>query len=593
MISPVVTQVPKSLIAHDSYIKGEKYLWKLPPAEQNSIVQISVTHSISLPIAHTLYSRGYRDTKSISDFLYTLHERDVHDPRLLKGAAIAAERILQAINAKEKILIAGDYDVDGVTSSSVMLMALLPLGALINYFLPNRAKDGYGLSAKTVKRAAENGYRLIITVDNGISAHEAADEAARLGIDLIITDHHRPHGILPQALAIVNPNQSDCDYPYKHFAGVGVAFKLMSLVYDMVGKPLPEKLLELVTLGTIADVVPLTGENRYWVREGLRSINQQHSYSLALLAANNNLVKNRFTSLDLGFMIAPQINALGRLDDSREAVKFLVSSNQADIDRVGQILKSMNEERKKIDRSIYEEIEKAILNKQINLDEDKLIMAAHHAWPAGVIGLVAGKLMHQFGRPTILFHQDVKNGIVKGSCRSIPEFDIFNALTACKDLLLSFGGHSFAAGLKLYEKNVPELKSRIEEIITETVDPFDLQAKITLDANLELGDMNGRLLHDLEHLEPFGNRNPQPLFFIKHVNQLKKPQLLKDKHVKTTIFADGIIKPLVFFNRPELYRLLYELEDKPFSLAAHVTTNEWQERTTIELQGIDIALQIK
>ncbi|MBM3887340.1 single-stranded-DNA-specific exonuclease RecJ, partial [Candidatus Dependentiae bacterium] len=541
-------------------------------------------------IAEILYNRGYRGVTEITNFLFSLKEREVYDARLLKDAVVAAERIIRAINYKEKILIAGDYDVDGVTSSSVMLMALWPLGAQVNYFLPNRARDGYGLSVQTVKRAASNNYKLIITVDNGISAYEAADEAARLGIDLIITDHHRPHGTLPKALAIVNPNQADCSYPYKYFAGVGVAFKLMELIYDMLGKTLPEKVLELVTLGTIADVVPLIGENRYLVREGLRAINQQHSYSLAVMAANNNLTRNTLTSLDLGFMIAPQINALGRLDDAREAVKFLVSSDQADIDKVGQLLKSMNEERKKIDRAIFEEIEMAIMNKQIDLDKNRLIMASHHAWPAGVIGLVAGKLMHQFGRPTILFHHDRKNGIVKGSCRSIPEFDIFNALTACKDLLHSFGGHSFAAGLKLHEKDLPELQTRIEKLITEQVDPFDLQPKITLDATLELGDMNGKLLNDLANLEPFGNRNPQPAFLIKQVSQLKKPQLLKDKHVKTTVFADGIIKPLLFFNRPELYRLLYEMEDKPFALAAHVITNEWQDRVNIELQGIDIAL---
>lgn len=573
-----------------AYIKGEKYLWKLPIIAPQQAVEISTTHNIALPIAEILYSRGFRDKTVIHDFLFSLFEKDVHDPRLLKDAQIAANRILAAVKNNEKILIAGDYDVDGVTSSSVMLMALWPLGAQVNYFLPNRARDGYGLSAKMVNRAADNGYKLIITVDNGISAHEAADEAVRRGIDLIITDHHRPHGTLPKALAIVNPNQADCTYPYKHFAGVGVAFKLMSLIYEMVDKTLPDKILELVTLGTIADVVPLTGENRFWVREGLLGINRQHSYSLALLAANNNLNKSQMTSLDLGFMIAPQINALGRLDDAREAVKFLVSSDQADIDRVGAILKSMNEDRKKIDRAIYEEIEMAIINKQIDLDKERLIVAAHHNWPAGVIGLVAGKLMHQFGRPTILFHQDRENKMVKGSCRSIPEFDIFNALSSCKDLLLSFGGHSFAAGLKLYEKDVPELKARIEEQIAATVDPFDLQAKITLDATLELGDMNGKLISDLQRLEPFGNRNPQPAFFIKNVSQLKKPQLLKDKHVKTMVFADGVIKPLVFFNRPELYRLLHELEDKPFSLAANVTTNEWQERTNIELLGIDLAL---
>ena len=503
------------------YLKGERYLWKMPATNRSAIVELSSAYSLSQPIVEVLCNRGYDTSAKLQDFLLTLEEDHVFDPRLLKGAIIAAERILRAIEKKEKILIAGDYDVDGVTSSSVMLIAMLPLGAQINYFLPHRERDGYGLSVKTVQRAAQNGYSLIITVDNGISAHESAAMAASLGVDLIITDHHRPHGTLPQALAIVNPNQDDCTYPYKHFAGVGVAFKLMGLVYEMLGKELPEKVYELVAMGTVADVVPLTSENRFWVREGLRKINKSHSFSFATLAANNNVQKSRISSLDIGFMIAPQINALGRLDDSREAVKFSVSSNQEDIERVGKILKLMNEERKKIERAIYDEVEQAILQGHINLSENKIILASHHNWQPGVIGLVAGKLMHQFGRPTILMHRDPKSGIVKGSCRSIPEFDIFHALTACKDLLLSFGGHTCAAGLKLKEENVPELQERLEVLISAQVSAEDLQPKITVDASLELPDMTSKLMHDLAQLEPFGNKNPQPLFFIKNVTQLK------------------------------------------------------------------------
>ena len=571
------------------HIQGTKFLWQFKKPDLDIIREISTTHNISLPVAHTLFSRGYTDHEKIRSFLFTSFEQDVSPGHILKGAELATQRIIQAIHNKEKILIFGDYDVDGVTSTSVMLLSLLPLGANINYFLPHRKRDGYGLSSKIVKKAAENEYTLLITVDNGIAAHEAANDARALGIDLIITDHHQPHGELPPALSIVNPHQHDCPYPFKYFAGVGVIFKLMAMIYEQLNKQLPDKIYELLLLGTVADVVPLTGENRYWVRHGLQKINKQQSFALSVLAQNSNLTKEIFSSLDIGFMITPQINALGRLDDPREAVKFLISSDHEEVKRIGLILQQMNEERKKVERKIYESIENAIINNSINLAQEKVIIAGHREWPAGVIGLVAGKLMHAYGRPTLLFHLS-SDGIAKGSCRSIPEFDMFNALTNCHDLLIKFGGHPAAAGLSLNEKNIGLLKERLEHLVEKQLSPDDLQAKINLDATLELADANKKLFDDMAYLEPFGNKNPQPIFLIKNVTLLNAPQLLKDRHVKCSFFSDGIIKPTIFFNRPDIYHVLSQAGDKSFHLAGQVIKNEWQGNTSIELQGLDIAV---
>jgi len=573
------------------YIQGSKFLWKIKREDDFFIRTIANDHNLSIPVAHVLYSRGHLDNTTIRSFLFSSHEQDVPHASSLKGIEIAVERILRAIENQEKILIFGDYDVDGVTSSSLMLLALIPLGAQINFYLPNRVKDGYGLSSKAVKRAAQNGFKLIITVDNGITAQQAALEAQALGIDLIITDHHRPHGELPQALCIINPNQDDCPYPYKKLAGVGVTFKLMSLIYERKNLNFPDKIYELLTLGTIADVVPLTGENRYWVRYGLSKINKQTSLAFNVLAQNSSLSKSSFNSLDVGFMIAPQINALGRLDDAREAVKFMISSDLQEVERIGKILKEINEARKKVDRTIYEEIEGAIINKSIDLDRENIIIAAHTDWPAGVIGLVAGKLMHNYGRPTLLFHLDKKEGVAKGSCRSIPEFNIFDALSEKKDILLSFGGHSFAAGLKLKEEHLPELKAHLEKRVLEHVSQQDLQPKITLDAILDLPEATQKLLEDIEKLEPFGNENPQPMFLIKNATLLNQATLLKDKHLKCSIFSNGTIKQIIFFNRPELLPLLQNLGDKSFHVAAYVIKNEWQGSVKIELQGVDIAIQ--
>ena len=569
-------------------IRGSKYLWKITDPDMAAVTQIAATHNMSVPLANVLYSRGFTAGESINSFLFSTYEKDVAPATLLKSSDVAVDRIVRAIEKKEKILIFGDYDVDGITSVSLMLVALLPLGANINFYLPNRERDGYGLSEKAVKKAATAGYSLIITVDNGITAYAAAKKAQELGIDLIITDHHLPHDQLPPALAIVDPNQKGCVFPHKNLAGVGVIFKVISLVYERKNLTLPDKVYELLMLGTVADVVPLVNENRFWVRHGLATVNKQRSIALAVLAQNNKLVKSRLGSLDIGFSIAPQINALGRLDDPREAVKFLISSDKRDVEKIGRLLGRMNEERKKVERGIYEEIEMAIVNKQIDVEKENCIIAASDKWPAGVIGLVAGRLVQNYGKPTLLFHA-LKDGTVRGSCRSIPEFNIFNALEANKDFLLSFGGHAHAAGVSLKKKDVPAFKEKLEAYIAARVSAEDLQPKIECDAFCQLPEVNTKLLSDLEQLEPFGNANKQPTFVIKEVTLLRAPQLLKDKHVKCTIFSEGTIKPVIFFNRPDLYSICNQMGDKSFSIAGHVIKNEWNNRINIELQGLDIA----
>jgi single-stranded-DNA-specific exonuclease len=582
--------VPQPLPLPFSKVQGLKYQWNVAQADADEVREIAYKHNITIPIAYVLYTRGYRHENDVRSFLFSSYEKDVPHPSGMKGMAIAAERIMQAIKRGEKILIFGDYDVDGVTSSSLALTALIPVGARINFFLPNRQKDGYGLSVKAVQQAAQNGYSLIVTVDNGTTAFAAAEEAQRRGVDLIITDHHRPHDHVPPALAIINPHQSDCPYPFKHLAGVGVTFKLMCMIYELMGiKQLPEKTYELLLLGTVADVVPLVGENRFWVRHGLHTINNTRSNAIKMLAQNSNLTKDEFTSLDIGFMIAPQINALGRISDPRDAVKFMISADMADVEKVGKVLKEMNEERKKIDSAIYQAIERKIESGQIDLSKELVIIDHSNEWPPGVIGLVAGKIMHNYGRPTLLLHFD-NEGIAKGSCRSIPEFNMFDALTAAGDLLIQFGGHSFAAGLKLEQKNVPALKQRLNERLAGLVTMAELQPKITIDGPLQLPDIDGNFMENLEQLEPFGNQNPQPMFYIQNVSLLKPPQVLKEKHVKCMVFSEGIIKPVIFFNRPDLIPVLQKIEDKPFHLAAHVTKNEWNGSVRFELQGVDLAL---
>lgn len=569
-------------------IKGAKYLWRVPSGEVASALDIASSFNLSFPIAHTLMARGFGSREQIEQFLFSSFERDVAHPSLLKDADKAVDRIIKAINQKERILVFGDYDVDGITSSSLMMLCLLPLGAQVNFFLPHRVKDGYGLSTKVVKRAAENNYTLIVTVDNGITAIEPVVEANKCGIDVIITDHHRPHEQVPDAYAIVNPAQSDCAYPYKKLAGVGVIFKVLSLLYERLGKQLPPKAYELLLLGTVADVVPLTGENRFWVRHGLNIVNKFESHSLRVLKSNGKIVKPAIGSTDVGFGIAPQINALGRLEDPRRGVKFLIGSDVAEVERVGTVLFELNQARKTIERSIFEQVVAQIDSGNINIEQENIILAASNNWPPGVIGLVASRLVSTYGKPTLLFHL-TKDGLAKGSCRSIDGFNIFDALAEGRDIIESFGGHSQAAGLSVKVDRLPELKDHLEKIVAQKLTPDDLQLKLALDAPITLSEVNHKLMADMQHLEPFGHENKQPIFYARNVVLVEKPQLLKDLHVKCKVFADGVIKPMILFNRPELFDLLMAQEQEPFDVAVQVVENHWNGHVNIELIGYDIA----
>ena len=488
-------------------VQGVKYSWLLPEQDTQTILSLAARYSLSTPLCQTLLTRGYKDTESINSYLFTSFEQNVVSAVSMKDAQKAVDRINAAIDKNEKILIFGDYDVDGITSSSLMMACLLPLGAQVNFYLPHRVKEGYGLSTKVVKRAAQNGYKVIITVDNGTTAFEQAKVAKEVGIDLIITDHHKPHGTLPDAYALVNPHQKGCAYPFKEFAGVGVGFKVLSLLYEQRGLPLPEKAYELLMLGTIADVVPLAGENRFWVRHGLQWANKAPSYSFHVLKHNGKVTRPLVKSTDIGFKIAPQINALGRLEDPRQGVKFLLGSDKKETERVGSVLCELNSVRKEIEQSIVHDVKHLVESGTISLAEENVVLAAGKEWPPGVIGLVASRIVGEYARPTLLFHI-TKSGKAKGSCRSIAGFNVFDALESCSDLLDQFGGHAMAAGLSLDAEKLPELKARLEQRTRELLKPEDFQHTLVLDAHLSLTDITQKLVKDMNNFEPFGGRKP-------------------------------------------------------------------------------------
>jgi single-stranded-DNA-specific exonuclease len=571
------------------YVYGARYMWILPKDYGNNALELASCYNISAPIIQTLLGRGMVTKDDISSFLFTSHDAVVADAELMADAVKAAHRLRLAVEQGQRVLVFGDYDVDGMTSTALVMYCLLLLGAKVNFHLPNRVLDGYGLSVATVHKAARHGYSVIMTVDNGITAFEATAEAQRLGIDVIVTDHHRPTGMLPEAYAVVDPMRPDCKYPCKYLAGVGVAFKVMSLLFKEFKRQIPDKVYELLALGTIADVVPLRDENRYWVRHGLAYINHNMSLPMRMLKQNNNFEKPYISSLDIGFSIAPQLNALGRLSDPRRSISFLIGSDSAVVADVAKLLCRLNETRKQTERTILSELQTAIDRQLIDVVSENIIMASGSAWPVGVIGLVAARLVAMYGKPAILFHQ-TKDGLLKGSGRSIPAFNLFDALEKNADLLCNYGGHSMAAGLSLRADKVELLKERLEKNIAEQLTPFDLCQKLILDATVQLTELTRKFITDMSYLEPFGHENEQPLFYIKHVVQVQKPVLLKDQHVKCHIFADGVVKPVIFFNRPELYQMLLDLQERPFDIAAYVLENYWNGRVTVELQGIDISI---
>ena len=566
---------------------GLKYRWQMPSIPSDILHQVVQTFNISPAVVHTLLARGFSSREEIEQFLFGSADDVVNDPALLKDAQKAVDRIQKAIEQGERILIVGDYDVDGITSTAMMMLCLLPLDAHVNFFLPVRTRDGYGLSEKIVDRAAQNGYSVIITVDNGITAYDAIRKACDNNIDVIVTDHHQPQDPLPPAYAIVNPHQADCEYPYTSLAGVGVTFKVLSLLYRHMQKQFPEKVYELLMLGTIADVVPLTGENRYWVRHGLAWLNKANSAAIQVLRENSGIEKQALNSIDIGFGIAPQINALGRLEDPRQGVKFLIGNDMQETRLVGNTLYELNQARKRIERDIMRDVEAAIEQKTIDVDTERVIIMARENWQPGVIGLAASRLVNTYQRPVLLFHK-TKKGTLQGSCRSIAAFNIFQALSESSDILDTFGGHAAAAGLSLQEHHLDTLKQRLEAKIDQELTEEDFIPSVAIDAPVQLDEMSSKLVRDMAYLEPFGHENERPVLYIADVQLNQPPRLLKEQHVKCYVVGYGTIRSVIFFGRPDIYTFLSERPKSSFDIIGYVVENQWRGKRQVEIQGIDI-----
>ena len=563
----------------DGLLITSTYEWQFAPqVEDADFTKIAKKAGLGPEVARLLFERGIQDQESLKKFLEPSLE-DLYDPYLLHDMEKAVERIRRAIEDGEFILIYGDYDADGMTSASIVKESLEQLGAECRVYLPNRFTDGYGPNASVYKYFIEQeGISLIVTVDNGVAGHEAIELAQSMGVDVIVTDHHSMPETLPDAYAIVHPEHPDADYPFKYLAGCGVAFKLACALLEEV----QVELLDLVAIGTIADMVSLTDENRILVQYGLEMLGHTQRIGLQEMLDMAGIAANEVTDETVGFQIAPRLNALGRLDDPNPAIDLLTGFDDEEAHEIALMIHQKNEERKEIVQSIYEEA-KTMVN-----PEKKVQVLAKEGWNPGVLGIVAGRLLEELGQTVIVLN--IEDGRAKGSARSVEAVDIFEALDPHRDLFIAFGGHAGAAGMTLEVENLEALSQVLENYILET--GIDLSGKKTLnlDEELDLETLNLEMLKNFERLAPFGMDNQKPIFYIRdfHVESARTMGA-GNTHLKLKISKGEASFEVVAFGQG---RWVTEFaQTKNLELAVKLSVNQWNGQTALQLMMVDARVE--
>ncbi len=515
-------------------------IWETVPCDVAQVDMVARELGVSPITARLLCSRGLGDLECARRFLAPSLD-DLHDPFLLTDMVPAVERILGAIDRKERIAIHGDYDVDGVTSTVILRRALELLGADVIHFIPERLRDGYGLQIPAIDRLHADGVRLVISVDCGIRAADAARHAASLGLELIITDHHEPDATLPRALAVINPKRDDCRYPDKNLAGVGVALKVVQalcLRSDRVSW-LPS-FVKIAAIGTLADVVPLTGENRIIAKLGLGMLSVgPHKIGLRSLLDVCGLTGKEIDSYQIGFVLGPRVNAAGRMSTPDIAARLLLASDESMAEEARGLAEQLNSEnlrRQKEEANIIAEARK-VVETDLDVGSRTVIVVAGDGWHRGVIGIVASKLVDAFNRPAIVLSRD--GDIAHGSCRSISSFNMFAALESCAEIMTKFGGHKQAAGLTIESSRIRELRDSINAYADGCLQPDDLRPRLWIDGSLTFRSISEQVTSELSALAPFGAGNPRPVFRASGVEIVDGPRLLKERHLKMAFRQEG------------------------------------------------------
>jgi len=479
---------------------------------ENKFVSELHIHEI---ISRVLANRGVESLEEADRFINVSLD-DLHSPFLMAGMESAVERVLLAMERKEKIAIFGDYDVDGISATSLLIHFFSQLGQEISFYIPHRIKEGYGPNPNAIEQLSNQGVKLLITVDCGISSVKEVDFANNLGIDVIITDHHQLGDKLPSAFAILNPLRPDCSYPFKSLSGVGIAFKLITAIRNrLVEKglrsqndvPNLKKLLDLVALGTLADMVPLTGENHILVKIGIEQMGKSKKVGLRALMNLGKFGSRSIADMDVGFFLAPRLNAIGRLQNARMGVELLTTNDKFRAKEIAKNLDIENAKRQNIQSRILSEV-LPLIESEVDIDKDKAIVLSSNGWHPGVIGIVASKVVEKFHLPTILLN--IEDGVGRGSARSTPSFHIYEGLSKCKDLLLHFGGHKYAAGLSIDIDKIEEFKKEFKKIALEQTPDHDPAPELMIDSEVPLEWLSKDSVSDLLELGPFGQQNPYP-----------------------------------------------------------------------------------
>ena len=559
--------------------------WKILSADPQKAASLKESLKISSVICNILVQRGIETYEQSKDF-FRPQLSQLHDPWLMKDMDKAVERIIRAVNDNEKILVFGDYDVDGTTAVACMYRFLKKIHSEIDFYIPHRYREGYGVSKLGIEFAKENGFTLIISLDCGIKSIELIQYAKALGIDFVVCDHHLPDEELPPAIAILNPKQKDCNYPYKELCGCGVGFKLISALaaqFSLTDEDAFEY-LDLVATAIAADIVPMTGENRILAYYGLKKANENPNNGIRALGFLSGLKKDLHIN-NLVFMIAPRVNAAGRMDDAKKAVQMFIAASYEEALHYAEMLHSDNTERKEADGNITGEA-LTIISSNDGWTDRKSTVVFKSTWHKGVVGIVASRLIEHYHRPTIVLTQS--GDYAAGSARSVPGFNLYEAVHACREHLIGYGGHFAAAGLTLELDKIDAFRNKFEEIVSSTIHPELLVPEIVIDAEITFPDIQWPFYNIIQQMEPFGPENLRPVFVAKKVWNTGYSKIVKEEHIKFSLKQNNIVFTGIGFKMADRFHLLDM--NKPVDIVFKIDENEWNGNKTLQLRVLDFRI---
>lgn len=566
-------------------------VWNLKqPGDINDVKHLSAKLSIDMTIANLLVQRNIRTFEEAKAF-FRPRLADLHDPFLMKDMEKAVNRLNQAIERQEKVLIYGDYDVDGTTSVALMYLFLKDKIENLHFYIPDRYSEGYGISPKSIEYAANNNFSLVIVLDCGIKAFEKIAYARTRHVDFIICDHHNPGDKVPEAVAVLDPKRTDCSYPYKELSGCGVGFKFLQAYCMRFGEPVSNlyELLDLVVVSIASDIVPVTGENRVLAYYGLKKLNSDPSMGLKTLIKSAGIGEGtEITINDIVFKIGPRLNAAGRIEHGKKSVELLISDSPGEALLMSDEVNSFNEIRKSLDRDITQDALDMISNNPDLLNKKSTVLY-NRDWHKGVVGIVASRLTDTFYRPTVILTES--NGMATGSARSVKDFDLYEAIDYCSDLLESYGGHMFAAGLTMKLENVRRFTERFEEFVEKTITDKQQEQTIEVDTKLQLSEITPKFVRILKQFEPFGPHNMNPVFVSEDVFDSGNSKLVgqNEDHLKLEL-----VEPTRSFQKFQgiafMQAVKFPLVESglPFDICYSITENEFRGKTSIQLLIRDI-----